>query len=408
MPRSSKLIPATVARGLRSLVRDAIFFVTLPTAYRLGCLRRMRQDTALFVEETKTELSDNYTLLVNELRSRGLTCKFLSLGHYRLGVLAYYTRCLKLAYQSGSVRFIVLNDASAPISCLPIRGQTKVVQLWHACGAFKKFGMSTASKIFGDSEAEKERHPYYENLSLVTVSSPEVVWAYEEAMSLEGKGIVRPLGVSRTDVFFDRCYVDAACKHIDEVVPAARGKKVLLYAPTFRGDLKHPKAPSGLDLQKLCDQIGDDWMVLIKHHPFVSQRPAIPRPCANSVVDVSDRLPIEECLCRADACVTDYSSLVFEYALFGRPMAFFAYDLSDYDDWRGFYYDYDQMTPGPVVTSTDDLCHWINDIGTSFDATEVFAFRDRFMSACDGHATERIADEMMRLAGDDVPAREAL
>lgn len=69
-----------------------------------------------------------------------------------------------------------LNDASNVVSCLPLREGTTVVQLWHGCGAFKKWGMSTADLIFGGSRDEILRHPFYKNLSLVTVSSPEVVW----------------------------------------------------------------------------------------------------------------------------------------------------------------------------------------------------------------------------------------
>ena len=82
--------------------------------------------------------------------------------------------------------------------------------------------------------------------------------------------------------------------------------------------------------------------------------------------------------------------LIFEYALFKRPMIFFAYDLDDYNDWRGFYYDYGDMTPGPVVRTSAELADYLGNLDARFDAAEVAAFRKKFMSACDGHATERI------------------
>lgn len=68
-----------------------------------------------------------------------------------------------------------------------MRKETIVTQLWHGCGAFKKFGMSTAELIFGDDRKTLEKYPYHGNYTYVTVSSPEVVWAYEEAMSLQDK-----------------------------------------------------------------------------------------------------------------------------------------------------------------------------------------------------------------------------
>jgi CDP-glycerol glycerophosphotransferase (TagB/SpsB family) len=70
-------------------------------------------------------------------------------------------------------------------------------------------------------------------------------------------------------------------------------------------------------------------------------------------------------------------------------MLFFAYDLEDYFDWRGFYYDYETLAPGPIVTTTEDLVAQLKQIDT-LDLTKVRAFRERFMSSCDGHATERI------------------
>ena len=96
-----------------------------------------------------------------------------------------------------------------------------------------------------------------------------------------------------------------------------------------------------------------------------------------------------------DVCITDYSSLVFEWSLFERPIAFFAYDLDDYLDERGFYYDFDTMTPGPVCNSTQELADWVRTLDEGFDPSEVVAFRERFMGACDGHATERILHEAL-------------
>jgi CDP-ribitol ribitolphosphotransferase len=69
-------------------------------------------------------------------------------------------------------------------------------------------------------------------------------------------------------------------------------------------------------------------------------------------------------------------------------MIFFAYDLDEYDDWRGFYYSYDEFTPGPVVSTTEEVIKSIKE--DKFDRDEVIKFKDKFMSACDGHATERI------------------
>lgn len=396
MPRITKLIPKPVREGIRAAVRDVIFFGVLPVTYRVARLRSVDQNLALFVEETKTEPSDNFTLLLQRLPSSGLTCDFYSLKHYSVGTIPYYGRCMAMVWRAARAHYVFLCEASAPISCLRLRPETKVTQLWHACGAFKKFGMSTADKLFGDSAEEKRRHPYYENLSLVTVSSPEVCWAYVEAMDL-GKtpDVVQATGVSRTDVYFDEAYLASQRQLVLDAVPQAQDKKVLLYAPTFRGHIAEAKAPDALDMRLLKEHLGDEYVLLIKHHPFVKRRPAIPQGCESFAFDVSDQLSIEAAMAAADVCVSDYSSLVFEYSLLNRPVAFFAYDRADYDDWRGFYYDYDEMTPGPIFTTTEELADWIEHLDERFDPAEVAAFREKFMGACDGHATERIVDRVL-------------
>ena len=107
---------------------------------------------------------------------------------------------------------------------------------------------------------------------------------------------------------------------------------------------------------------------------------------------MTEELEIDELLCTCDICISDYSSLIFEYSLFEKPMIFFAYDLKDYDDWRGFYYDYEELTPGPVVQTTEEVIECIKNTEVNFDPEEIREFRNKFMSACDGHATERLIE----------------
>ena len=126
----------------------------------------------------------------------------------------------------------------------------------------------------------------------------------------------------------------------------------------------------------------------------MKERPPVPETCSGFAWDVTGKLTIDDLICAADICISDYSSMVFEYSLFGRPMIFYADDLADYNDWRGFYYSYDELTPGPVVDTTEAVIDYISNIDERFDREEVENFRYRFMRSCDGHATERILKEM--------------
>ena len=243
---------------------------------------------------------------------------------------------------------------------------------------------------------ELRRHPSNTNYSCVTISSPEVAWAYIEALDLEErKEIVKPLGISRTDIFFEKDEKEKAFERLYEVFSAAKGKKIILFAPTFRGRTARAKTAEAFDPEPFFEAFDGEYVLITKHHPLVRNIPPIPEHMDGSFAyDATKTMTIEDLLCVSDICISDYSSLIFEYSLFVRPMIFFAYDLDEYFDWRGFYYPYEELTPGPVLKTNEEMVEYIRHIDERFDPAQVIAFRDKFMSACDGHATERIMDEV--------------
>ena len=373
--------------------KDLALGYLLPRRYRRCCEQHaVVAGRVVFFDAKEETMPSGFELICKRLEADpGKSIVHLYLRQNFVRFLKYYRNCYDALEELAQAQVIYLDDASDLISCLPLRPETRAVQLWHACGAFKKWGMSTADKIFGGSRESLERHPFYRNLSLVTVSSPEVVWAYAEAMDLQGQEhLIQPLGTSRTDIFFDDAFLATARARLEEVFPPAAGKKVILYAPTFRGRVKKAKGPDELDIHAMQQALGDEYVLIIKHHPYVKKARSIPQECRGFAHKVQQSLTTEQLLCAADICISDYSSIVFEYSLFSRPMLFFAYDIADYDDWRGFYYSYEDFTPGPVVTTTEEVIECIRQFGQHFDPAEVDAFRQKFMSACDGHATDRI------------------
>ena len=382
-----------VVKWLKKNIKWLTFTKIYPFYYNRARRKPVNPKKAVFIEVRHDYLTDNFKLLYDAMEKKGYENEVYYLQNILPGQKAYIERCIQMMDVIGDAKYIFLNDACDVISHVKIRKETVVTQVWHACGAFKKFGMGVADKIFGASGKEQLKYSGYKNLDYVTVSSPEIVWAYEEAMNLKPEDhIVRPVGVSRTDIFFDEGFKKRAYDRVKEVFPACEGKKIILYAPTFRGRVAKAKAPNKLDLGALKENFGDEYVVLIKHHPFVKNLPQIDEYYDNFAKDVTRELDIEDLLCVSDICISDYSSLVFEYSLYERPMIFFAYDLENYFDWRGFFYDYDELTPGPVVKTNKEIIDYIYQVKDHFDPSEVRAFRDKFMSSCDGHATEKILD----------------
>lgn len=378
--------------------RDNLLFKQMPAVYDRYKHLPVNEKKVVFVEIRLGEISNSFRELYDELNNN---YDFEIHTHFLRNSFVpraeYISNCEKMLEDIATARYVFVNEASDIISCVDLRPETVITQLWHGCGAFKRFGMSTADKIFGFNAKEQKKHPFYKNYSYVTVSSPEVIWAYAEAMDLEDrKDIIRPVGVSRTDVFYKQDVFDQAFANLYEKFPAAKGKKIILFAPTFRGRVANAQTPDCFDLKLFAEHFKEEYVVVFKHHPLVKVLPEIPEEYDGTFAyDATKTMTIEDLLCVSDICISDYSSLIFEYSLLERPMLFYAYDLEDYFDWRGFYYDYDELTPGPICKTNEEMIDYIENIDTRFNRQEVIDFKNKFMSACDGHATERIINMVM-------------
>ena len=366
----------------------------------LARIRPVKKNRVVFLELRAAALSENGRELYDALKREGTwdlhIHLFLQGSASRAAVCL---RQLKFLWDVQTANYIVYNESSSFTGAVPKRRGTKIMNTWHGCGAFKKFGYSVVTKRFGETEKSIRRFPLHPPYDLVTVSSPEVVWAFEEAMGEAAKGHVKPVGVSRTDVFFRSAAIQAAKGKLRNLHPEIEGKIVVLYAPTFRGSIEHPKAPEAPDYEALPE----GFAFVIRNHPFVRES-TDPHPSTMSEHDTSKvvavnadpSLTISELMMAADICITDYSSLIFEYALLEKPLLFYQNDLEDYDEERGFYYPYEELIPGPVLHDTESLGRALREASECFDPSGIRAFKEKFMSSCDGCATERIIREFFR------------
>ena len=168
-------------------------------------------------------------------------------------------------------------------------------------------------------------------------------------------------------------------------------RRVVLYAPTFRDHIVdhrgRPRIDLHLDIERLRAIAGDDVVVLFrKHHLVFDPAPATPDGFVRDASGFGDGA---ELLLAADVLVTDYSSLLFDFALTGRPAVLFAHDLETYrDDVRGLYLDPERDVPYPLVRTTDELGETLR----SLAPPDLTAFRERYCDLDDGAATARAVD----------------
>ncbi|MBB3082849.1 CDP-glycerol glycerophosphotransferase family protein [Geodermatophilus sabuli] len=173
---------------------------------------------------------------------------------------------------------------------------------------------------------------------------------------------------------------------------------VVLYTPTWRDDLVFNKTgPQDfefpVDLEDFTARLGDDHVLLLRLHNMVMDRLEVVD--GSPVRDVCGHPDIRELYAAADAMVTDYSSTMFDFAITGRPMLFFTYDLAYFrDELRGFYFDLEDVAPGPLLSTSRELVDAIADLDavTARHAERYARFRETFCHLEDGHATERVLD----------------
>jgi len=313
------------------------------------------------------------------------------LGSLRFGVVA--------GYHLARARIFIVDDYFFPIYVIRPRPGTTIVQTWHACGAFKRFGYSVLDKSFGADAATAERVRIHGNYDICLVGSQTAAIHYAEAFRQPLERFVTNLGVPRTDVLFgeDRLARTAADLRRRYAIPD--GRRVVLYAPTFRGDrITAARYSEGLDLARLHAVLGEDHVILVRLHPFIRAAAPIDPALAGFAIDVSDHPDINELLPLSDVLVTDYSSVIFEYSLLRKPMLFFAPDVAEYDAERGFYFDYRTGVPGPVFETTDELAAHLR--AGVFDLERVDAFRATSFEVADGRATPRFVDRIVTPALD--------
>ena len=169
----------------------------------------------------------------------------------------------------------------------------------------------------------------------------------------------------------------------------------VLYAPTWRDDhyfgTTATQQSQPLDLDAFVGQLGPDYQLLLRLHPLMTDRTA--RTDHPGVVDVSYHPDPQELYLAADVLVTDYSSVMFDFAVTGKPMVFYTYDLERYrDSLRGFYFDFAPLAPGPIVRTTAEVIGQLRGFKT---LQEAFAdryeqFRRTFCHLDDGNAGERL------------------
>ena len=139
--------------------------------------------------------------------------------------------------------------------------------------------------------------------------------------------------------------------------------------------------------------VGEDYAIIIKLHPFCSEKFTIDDEYKDRIIDLSDEDEINDLLFITDILITDYSSCVFEASMLDIPMLFYAFDLYSYIAGRDFYCDFESFIPGKLVFTQEQMAQAVK--GNDFDQSRIAPFKEKFFNNIDGKASERVAEKIL-------------
>jgi CDP-glycerol glycerophosphotransferase len=294
-------------------------------------------------------------------------------------------------------RYVIANDDMQPVY-RKREGQI-YVQTWHGT-PLKKIGFDIERPQFISGTS------YFDQLAsdvakwdLLLSPNPFSTAIMRHAFRYDGD--VCDTGYPRNDVL---CSGDAqrVAARVRRRLGLPDGKRVVLYAPTWRDNQYYASGryrfDFRLDLERAWQQLGDDHVLLLRgHHHMADDVPEGSKP--GFAINVTAYPDISELFLVSDVLVTDYSSVMFDFAATGRPMLFFTYDLEQYrDNLRGFYFDFEAEAPGPLLSTSDEVLAAIGNIDqvSAGYRAAYRGFTDKFCPLDDGKAGSRACDRIFR------------
>lgn len=281
-------------------------------------------------------------------------------------------RFLIIPYDIATSEIILEEDVSRLAKYVPNDGKRKIIQIWHALGAFKVFGFANVEALttLGGQEIEEMKLTYRYNYCL----DPGLKFRSKYLESFTpGCEVVENIFNPRVDLLFNEKYIHQQTSEIYEQYPILKEKKVLLYAPTYRGITDKGDASHFMDFDRVLSQLPEEYILVLKRHPAMKRSEIkLPSPkYMDRFIDASS-FNVNDLMQVSTTLINDYSSTVFDASLIGLPCLFFAPDLEDYIDNRGFYFEYTSFVPGPISKNEDELVKDILEHGEEVERPRKF------------------------------------
>ena len=303
------------------------------------------------------------------------------------GKISYLLSLVKTTYHLKTARYFFIDNALFPVHVVKHKAGTTVIQVWHATGALKRFGLDTDV-----ADRKVENRFLHKGYDYVIADSELTKAAYTTAFGVD-EAHVALLGSARTDALLATDARTEARAKLAELHPALAEKTILLYAPTFRGFSANKRAAQSLNSSLLKKKLGSQYALVYKPHAVVTPQEA---QAFDYVLDA--HCDINTYLAGFDGLITDYSSVLFEAALCGIPVFKLCGDIEKYRAMNGFYLDYLHEIPGDNCASTEELVHALQEktLPLALNSGQRLAYKDfcaRYCTFSDGNVCARYLEK---------------
>lgn len=354
-------------------LRKAIIYAVLSICRIFLLWTNVKEDKITFISLESDHLTGDFKLLSDSLRKENryeLNYILVKFEKSLKGNFLYFISCIRQLFAINTSKLVILDYNNYVVSNFK-RDNVKVLQLWHASGAIKKFG-NDVSRDYAIS-----------GYDYVIVNCDYFVKPFASAFGVKEEN-VKVTGIPKTDRLFQSHKIRKDQKWMWEHYPQIKGKKVVLYAPTFRGKLMHNLGNSTIDLDRVAQELGSDYVILYKMHPLLE----------NVIISESqdviccNGMSIKRLFSVSDYLISDYSAIIIDYSAFEKPMLFYTPDLEEYRKDVGFYVDYEKEMPGPICFNEKQVIEAIKK--DAFDINKIRAFKKKFFAYTDGKSVLRV------------------
>ncbi|MDO5293214.1 MAG: CDP-glycerol glycerophosphotransferase family protein [bacterium] len=289
-----------------------------------------------------------------------------------------------------TAKAIIVSKNCIGLNRLSLRKGTKFVQLHESAFMYTRFGLAKENPNAVDAELEFNQLTQRGNYDYLPIASKEIAKSFEAAYGIKDPGVVTPIGNCGTDIYFDEDYKKESYEQLYKLYPQAKGKKIIMYMPYYRYHQEPYRRLEFLDVPQMYSKFKEDYVMLIHCKPPKGQESYHIANCfSDFAYDITGQMPLRQLFVMADVFVGDYRNAFFEAPLLHKPIFMTASDHIEFTEKKQVNYEYEDIAMGPIVYSTEELILNMSNL-EDYDYDLQEEFKDRYLTNCDGKASERL------------------